>query len=222
MNCADIERLVQQRLDGAPVDVPAADSHLGGCPACRQLWSACQRLEDGLRSIAPPVVPAGLRDRVVAGYLQDRQDAQRLARRRLVIGITSLAASTLFVAFLLKPWAPPVDRPDEPAPLVKTDEPKTAPRAGNVQDSVGEAGQALVAIVTRTAGDTVGSGRLLMPDAVAIATPMTEAWGETLVPPAEPVRDVSRGVSTAVAPVTNSARRAVNLFWRDLPPMNFE
>lgn len=215
MNCADIEELVQRRLDGAPVDVPADEPHLSGCATCRQLWSACGQLEDGLQKITPPSVPAGLNQRVVARYLRE----QRQARRQLYIGITALAASTVLVAFLLRPWAAPLDvAPVEPQPVVKVDDKPE----GTMQENVGEAGEALVAIVTRTAGETVGQGTLLMPDAVAIANPMTDNWGETLVPPAEPLREAGRGVSTGLEPVTSSARRAVNLFWRDLPPVNLE
>lgn len=218
MKCADIEELVQQRLDGA--SAPLVDeSHLSQCAGCRELWSACGRLEAGLQQFTPPEVPPGLGDRVVFQFLLE----QRQARRRTVIGVTALAASMLLVAFLLRPWADhgkpaPVENPP-PIAKVETPEPPSTP--GSVEESVGEASAAIVALVGKTAGETVGPSRLLMPDALALASnPMTDTWSDTLVPPAEPLREAGRGVSAGLEPVASSARRAVNLFWRDLPPMN--
>jgi hypothetical protein len=40
-----------------------------------------------------------------------------------------------------------------------------------------------------------------------------------LDPPSQSLREAGQNVSSGLEPVANSARRAMNLFWRDLPPM---
>ena len=89
-------------------------------------------------------------------------------------------------------------------------------RAEPFRDSLGRAGTALSSLTTRSAESTVENTSsvfpLVNPQALQPMPPMPP-----LEPPLEPFREASTGVSTGLAPVTDSARRAVLLFMRDLP-----
>jgi hypothetical protein len=89
-----------------------------------------------------------------------------------------------------------------------------------LSESVAQAGEALTALTRRTADETVGSTRLLWP-VVATPPPMEEP-GElppALSPAARSWREAGQGLSSGLEPVTDSARRALGLFLRDIPDM---
>ncbi len=64
MECRDAERLIEAYLDHELSEEAAeqVESHLSGCPACRDRYEAVLTL---LRCPRPVSVPAGLRDRIV-------------------------------------------------------------------------------------------------------------------------------------------------------------
>jgi hypothetical protein len=217
MTCQECQQRLQDRLDGRAAGGAAFETHLAACAACRGLHAAAARLEAGLRRLAPPCPPGGLRDRIVARVLTDRR--RRAWRRRLAAGL-ALAASLLIVAVVALRWprqpevaaVPPPPAPEErPAP---PDGPPGEPPP-SLRDNVAEATSAVASLTRRTADETVGQGRLLVPSVSLPADPMGGA--APLEPPAQSLREAGQGVSTSLAPVTNSARRAVGLFLRDLP-----
>jgi hypothetical protein len=93
-----------------------------------------------------------------------------------------------------------------------------APAPPSLRENVEEATSAVASLTRRTAGETVEQGRLLLP-AVSLPAPEQAALAEPLEPPVESLRQAGQGVTTSLAPVTTSARRAVDLFLRDIPPM---
>jgi hypothetical protein len=93
-------------------------------------------------------------------------------------------------------------QPEEPAPL---------------RGSVAEAGTAMAALTSRTASETVDQTRSLLPLLPTSTVEVLSAGPAPLEPPLEPLREASAGVSAGLAPVAESARRAVGLFFRDLP-----
>ena len=81
----------------------------------------------------------------------------------------------------------------------------------------------MVALVNRTADETVGQSRVLLPQGVSTpALPASETWQPTLEPGADSLREAQEGVALGFEPVTSSARRAVNLFLREIPPMEVQ
>jgi hypothetical protein len=209
MNCADSENLLQERLDGGAADRPGLEPHLAVCPTCRERHAAARRLEEGLRQLTPPAPPAGLTGRVATRVLADR-DARLLRRRRLLRTVAAVAAAGLLVLLAVR------DRPPAPEPvppIVAADHP--APPPTSLRDSVSEASSAVVDLTRRTADETVGQGRLLVP--VVVGTP-PDAAGDPQAS-VHPLREAGQGVSTGLDPVTDSARRALDLFLRDIPPM---
>jgi hypothetical protein len=97
-------------------------------------------------------------------------------------------------------------------PVVKHD---IRPGPGDLRDGLAEAGSALAGLTRRAAAETVGRGRVLFPP-VELPPPALDV---TLDPAVRPLGDARAGLAEGLEPVATSARRAVNLFWRELPEM---
>lgn len=217
MNCQEFEDLLQRRLDGDLASAADVDEHLTSCPSCRALEVATVRLERGLRALTTEQPPANLAGRIVFDVLSQQRGAQR--RRRLAL-VGSLAAGLLLAFLIGRTW--PEATPPAPAPqpelVVKVEQP---PAIAPLNQSVGEAGSALASLLSRTADETMNQGRMLLPDSVP-APMMVDDWQPTFESPALPLREAGQGVSAGLEPVASSARRAFNLFLREIPPMPVE
>src|SRR5881275_2992451 len=111
MNCSDVQVWLQGRLDGEPVAERAPlEAHLAGCPACRELLAAAERLTTGLRLRQPPAPPAELTERIV-GRL--RAGARRA--RRLAVGLALAASLLVAVGLVARGRRPPVAPPGQVA-----------------------------------------------------------------------------------------------------------
>jgi hypothetical protein len=232
MKCPEYHELLQQRLDGKPVgETGDLERHLAECGQCRDLHAAARRLEGGLRVLPYPDASPDLTDRIVAAVLRDRRAHLQFRRRLLVVA--SLAAS-LLLAVAVYGWIrsranQPAVVTKAPAPVAQSPQspgqPGPAPAAVSLNQSMEDAGSAVVSLTRRTAGETVGQTRMLLPDQVP-APPLvgTNALPRDLVegPPAQSLQEAGHGVSSGLEPMTTSARRAVNLFLRELPPMEPE
>jgi hypothetical protein len=86
---------------------------------------------------------------------------------------------------------------------------------------VAEARSAVASLARRTADETVSDGQLFVPT-VPVEVPSEEVLGPPLEPPAQSLRETGQGVATGLEPVANSARRAFDLFLRDMPPVTPE
>jgi hypothetical protein len=74
-------------------------------------------------------------------------------------------------------------------------------------------------LVQDLANETVNETRQMLPGVKAPSLDELDL-GPPLEPPARSLREATESVSTGLEPVTDSARRAVGLFLRDLPPMD--
>jgi hypothetical protein len=194
------------------------------------LHAAAQRLEAGLRGLPTSLPPAGLVDRIVARVLAERQVGTRFRRR--VLAVASLAAGLLLAAaggyVWLRPKGTEPVNPQPPAPMavkpVEVPQPpdKPAPAAPRVSlnQSVSDAGSAMASLTRRTVEDS----RDLLPG--TMSPPTLPAAGslppEFVGPPAQSLREAGQGMSAGFEPMTTSARRAVDLFLREIPPMEPE
>lgn len=210
MNCADFEDWVQRRLDGETGPSEAGDRHRASCSGCAALHEALGRLESGLTLGPAPRPPERLAETIVFQVLSEQRTA---GRRRVLVYAAAMAACLLLGLYLGSRSATdkPSDRPEEPTPVVRQE-----PEKPKLNESVGEAGTALASLVSRTADEAVGQGRLLLPDPMSPVSPDVTA---ALEPPAQSLKDASQGVSAGLEPVASSARRAVSLFIRDMPPV---
>lgn len=224
MNCADCQDLLQQHLDGVELtDQAALDLHLGCCSSCRVLHGAGGRLRQGLRLLVPPTPPRGLAGQVAARLLQEHAARQR--RRRVLF----LAAAAALLALLLSArllWFPTeVARNTQERPVVQDGpeelvEPQHVEKGPTVRDSMSEVGSMMVSAVTRTADATLAQSRNLLPLVPSASLPSLPI--PKLDPATGPLGEAGQGVSEGLAPVTDSAKRAFDMFLRDLPPMNLD
>ena len=224
MNCSEFQNYLQQRLDGeTPANGADIERHLAVCRSCRELRAAAMRFTQALEAQVSPIPPDRMSDQVVSLVLNEiasRRQARKLWSRRLIA--TAAVAACLFMAIALgNSWRRSSQRPDVSVSntLVKRDE-KSTPSHQPASLNIRDAGSALVALVNRTADETVGQGRVLLPQAVSSpAFPVPGDWQPSLEPDAQSLREAQEGVVTSFEPVTSSARRAVNLFLREISPM---
>lgn len=219
MTCVECQERLQWFLDGRPDDVEATvAAHLAACPVCGQLHAAGRRLRDGVCLLATPLPPEGFAERVAALVVADQRKRQRL-RRRWFAG-AALAASLLLAVLAGYRWFGPQEK-NAPPPTRIAEEDKRAPDtpSRSTRESMAEAGEALASLSRKATEETVEQTRLLWPVASAPLSFDGLDLQTPLEPPTQSLREAGQNVSTGLEPVANSARRAMNLFLRELPPV---
>jgi hypothetical protein len=217
MNCAEFEDWLQRRLDGVDTSEGEAEHHRAGCPACASLHEALSRLEVGLRARPLLLPPPGLADRIVHEVVTRRRTARRL---QFAVAVGALAAALLLVLVLGK--QPANNGRSTDSDVVKRHEIEPAPLAvqPKLNDRVGEAGSALASLFSKTADETMKEAKLVLPERVTpSANDVAALTTPTLDPATQPLYDAGQTVSSGLEPVATQARKAVTLFWRDMPPM---
>jgi hypothetical protein len=211
MSCRAWQDLLQRHLDGD--DPPEAlDLHLRDCGDCAAQRAALRRLLDALPLLRPVVPAVGMEERLIERlYSEARAQRRRLAWRR-AWSLTGLAAAAaLLLAVGLWSWGPIKGKVPDDSRVVSV-----SPQAPPLRESMSEAGQAVAALTSRTASDTVGRTTDLLPHLAGEALrPLTDP--PAIEPPVQPLREAADGVSSGLAPVADLAQRAVHLFMRDLP-----
>jgi hypothetical protein len=86
-----------------------------------------------------------------------------------------------------------------------------------LRSAVAEAGEAVASLTSRTADQALDNTRLLMPVVSGPRFDDVELPGDAT---ARPLREAGQNLSVALGPVAASARRAVDLFIRELPPVS--
>jgi hypothetical protein len=214
MDCRDAHELLLKSLDGTPIESPDWLAHWRHCGDCRELASAAQRLQDGLRLLTLPLPPADLADRIARRVLLDRRRVSRRKRLRIAAGL-ALAACLLIALVLRLDWrtqdTPQPASNDRSLPsLAKDGEP-----APTLRESAAEIGEVFTALKNQTADETVEQARRWVSTVGSPALPKVNLASTRQ--PNDPLREAGEGVSAGLQPVATSARRAVDLFLRKLP-----
>jgi hypothetical protein len=154
--------------------------------------------------------------------LRDRRRARRRARQRWAV--TLALAAGLFLALLFQlDWhtRPGGSEGNPQAPLAKKESgaKETPPRESTptLRESAAELKEVFAALTNQTADETVDQTRRFVSNVPSPALPRVDL--KAIEPPTRPLREAREGVSAGLEPVTNSARRAVDMFLRELPPM---
>jgi predicted anti-sigma-YlaC factor YlaD len=220
MNCLECQELAQRFLDGESIDArrTEVEPHLAICANCRELHAASQRLLEGMRLLTPPVPPADLARKVTARVLGQ---GRRLRFQKRVALTAALAASLVLVVSLFYRGSDSVRQVAVPT-TPQAESPVASQRTPSLDWSVAEAGLAVAALTRRTASETVGQGRLLLPAVVPDRIVNDGPRNRKTPEPTAPLQEVKQTVSLGLEPVTTSARRAVDLFLREIPPMPLE
>jgi hypothetical protein len=225
MTCRQWENWLDDRLEGQAT--PAWEQHAAHCPECAARLRDADRLLLALKQQAPLPVPVSLQARLMQSVLLDQQQRARprlLGRAR--VGSAALLAALLLLAvasYLL--WYRSSEGPRvvqgprlDQEPRVVLDppvEPPLLPPESELpwRHNMQRAGQVMASLTVRTAGEAVESTSSLWPmsgvEWPSVQLPPT--------PPVEPLRSAGQRLSAGLEPVTDSARRAMNRFWRDLP-----
>src|SRR5262249_41171667 len=149
-------------LDGeASAESAEAEGHLAVCASCRELQSAASRLIRVLRSQSAPAFPDRMTEQIVSLVLNDlasRYETRKRWNRRLGT-VAALAASLLMAAFGYSWWQSnrKAGTPNPDSFVIQNE--KSAPAQAQPSLNIQEAGSALVALVNRTADETVGQSR---------------------------------------------------------------
>jgi hypothetical protein len=230
MNCPESHEMLQRRLDGlAAVPSAALEGHLAACAECRERHAAAQRLAEAIRRCDQPVPPPHLAPRIVARVLAE-QRARRAWVRRAWTGAV-VAAGLLLAALALAFWAglgPQRLNPDEQGPLIHKAPPpekkavgQNPDRAPLLDQALDEAREAALALTRKTAGETLAQARRWLAPANPLSVPGLgngPGLAPVLDPPAQTFREAGKSVTTGLKPVARSARRAVDLFLREVTP----
>jgi hypothetical protein len=217
MTCRAWQNLLQQHLDGG--DAGALERHLHACPDCAAEQPAIRRFLAALPLLATPEPPAGLAERIVARACGEARQ-RRLRLRRQLLPLAGLVAAALLLALGLRVWLPVTATPkgiDSKVAAVPGSPHEKPQDTAPLRHSVAEASTAVAALTSRTASQTVDNTRSLLPLLPTSTVEVLSSVPAPLEPPLEPLREASDGVSAGFAPVADSARRAVGLFFRDLP-----
>ena len=146
---------------------------------------------------------------------------RRLARAGMLVA--SLAAVLLATVGIRLFWpsTPSVaSNPvaDHSAPDVR--DPATGRQASArhlpLRNTVTEAREAVASLTTRTADEAIGQTRLLLPVVSGPSLAELELPADNST---APLRQAGENISAGLGPVTVSARRAVDLFIREFPPV---
>jgi hypothetical protein len=171
MNCRECEQLIQRLLDG---DADIADQedlagHLAICADCHDLDTAAQYLLHGLRLLDPPQPPAGLLERICENI---RAERVRVARWRRLLVRSAVAASLLLTGSMVYFAARTDSRSKVPPALVALPGRPAPETSTSLHRRIEEASLAVVALTRRTADETVGQTKLLLP--VSIPRPTVD------------------------------------------------
>jgi hypothetical protein len=241
MNCQIAHDLLQQCLDGTPIESPEWLAHLRDCGDCRALAAAGRRLQDGLHLLTAPLPPPGLAERIAERVLLDRRRTRRKTRRRWAVRLV-LAAGLIIALTLRLDWRgiatgdkvhPPEtiaqNTPDgmpggtgvSPVhPNNQRDASSTRQTAPTLSESAAEVGEVFSVLRNQTTEETLGQTRRWVSNVPSPALPKVDL--AMMGSPTRPFREAGEGVSQGLEPVTNSARRAVDLFLRELPMESME
>ncbi|MCC6419640.1 MAG: zf-HC2 domain-containing protein [Gemmataceae bacterium] len=221
MSCLDCQELLQRLLDGELLpDRVELDRHLAGCSECRDRHVVAQRLTDGLKLLPRPAAPEGLTAQVVAAALRERAARLRRQWRRGA----ALAAGLLLAALAGYTWLVP--GPDEPGFLASVRPPEPDRRAEpSLREGAQDARQALAALADRIGDKLREQGGVFEASTLPLqfvstdSLPSVGAVSQPLEATVRGLRQGTDGVSTGVQTVGGSARRALNYFFRKLPPL---
>ena len=216
MNCPEVAHLLQLRLDGdqGSRSDQTLDEHLFSCRACRELFAAGHRLLEGLERSSAMSPPANLSEQITRRVLIDRARARR--GRHIVAGLALAAAGILALVYYSPALRESPANVSLPEPIPAENQAKAG--ALPIRESVEQAGEAFYSLARRTADETLGQSRYLVPPLLPEQRlPESEQIVSALKQPADSLEGLRTGVTGAFEPVAASARRAFHLFLKEVP-----
>ena len=215
-DCAESRAALQRRLDGDTN--PESDTvrrHREQCSDCRAYADAASMLLAGLTTLPKADAPAAFADRVVTRALTEPY--RPWFKRRLTwAGVFALAASVLIAVLAIVRETRTVDFSGAMVSIVppRVEPPPVVPdKPVPLRDSLQEAGSAVSALTRKATIDGFGLKLPKWP------MPKTKVDPPVNVDPGlASLQEVRHNAALCIAPITDSAKRAFGVFWRELGP----
>ncbi len=204
--CAAANASLQRMLDGGAPDEPDdVLQHRRVCALCRSYAEAAQRLVKALRAAKAETAPSDLAERVL---MQWRAEPVRRSRRRnrYVVAALALAACVAIAVIAVDR-----NRDDRLVAVAPAGTIESAPPPAPLSESIDEAATAVSSLTKKTTEDALS---------VKLPTLTLRSSGplECLEPAVASMQHFGQDAAFSVAPITHSARRAADLFWREVGP----
>ncbi|HEV3235465.1 MAG TPA: hypothetical protein VGZ25_00655 [Gemmataceae bacterium] len=222
MNCERFQNSLQNRLDGLGDDLPAnLHQHLVGCSDCRSWQAAAQRLEAGVRLLQSTRLSPNLADRVVGLVLAERTLRMRRQRLRWTVGALAASVALVVSASAIAPRLIE-NKKNEGDPGIIAVNPNAIDDKLNLSASnqVSEAGLAVASLSNIAKEETLKQTQLFLPVAKAPLPFDNLGVPQPFEASTDSLKQAGKGVSEGLKPVTDSARRAWDLFLREVPPLD--
>jgi hypothetical protein len=206
--CASADASLHRRLDGETAQEPDdVRRHRAVCDRCRSYEEAALLLVKGLRSAKAEQLPADLVERVLQRW---HAEPALLSRRRYryVAAAFALAASVAIAVVAIIRSTGPGDPPVAVAPPAPI---QSAAAPTPLDESIDEAASAVSSLTRKAADDALN---------IKLPTIKLPSSGplERLEPAVASMQNFGQNAVFSVAPITHSARRAVDMFWREIGP----
>jgi hypothetical protein len=215
--CSAFRDALQAYLDGETGVLAAeCEAHRAACAACRAEFAAAVALRDYYHRRSEIPLPAELTDRLVAAVLTDKASVQR-GRQFTRLMVTALAiAACLLLAMSIgnRFWHTRAPTPIAPAPAPDSVAKDQKSNRMSVDESLASAGNALASLARRSANAPIEPPKLIPENSkFALNAPLPDA----MEPAAQSLAEIRQGASSGFEPLGRTARRAFNLFLRDMP-----
>jgi hypothetical protein len=223
-----VQETIHHFLDGNDPGMPAElQAHCGECASCQSLVHAAFLLRHGTQKFPTPSLPSAWTDKMVNLLLADVEASRSHSWLRRYAFWFALTASFLGAIAVLA-WSMKGQLGPHVVSQVSTkqDAPVILPPAKNtdvspvsVDQSLSEARSMVVSLTRRTADDAVEPTRRLLPtDAPSAPMPVQDTLPKSMEPAAQSLEEIRHGASSSFEPMANSAVRAINMFWNEVPP----
>jgi hypothetical protein len=204
--CAAAHAALQRRLDGEAFNEPEeVRLHGATCAVCRSYEEAARKLQAGLKLLEPESPPADFAQKVMAhGIAAPARPSRRFWWR--AGAVVALAASVLLAIYWIQDGH---GQPVQPAPETIVQRQEAPQQPQRLDASLDEAGDAVAALTRKAAPPPLD---LHWP---SLQLP-SDAPLQQLEPAVASIQSVGQGAVFSVSPITSSAKRAADLFWREL------
>jgi hypothetical protein len=242
-SCSVALQRLQQRLDREQIGDAEFEQHLIVCSECRGWYLTALQVLETLQTAPSPEPSPELTNRIFDAVVLMKQDGRSLKfdgergsedtsnfkpqrgprrfLRRWAYAGGSLVASVLVVGMAYLMWfQSPEQLPQVPDPhrnVVEVPDPAPKQVVTPLQESLSTAGELAWRLPKRMLGEERPAVPVL-PSISLPELPMVEPSTPPLEPAAQAISEVTSGVAIGFEPVSSSAKKMFDHFWKELGP----
>lgn len=223
MTCEQFLNALQNRLDRLHDDSPETSLHVANCSACRSWQAAANQLEAGVPLLRTRVSSPLLTERIVVQVMAERKRRLRRQRMRWTVGALAASVALAFMTSAIVPRFVTKQKNqliDTSASVKATSPEKDLPANSSAPDRMSEASMAVASLSALAKEETLKQTQLFMPVATAPLPFDKLTVPQSFDASTDSLREAGKGVSEGLKPVTDSVRRAWDLFLREIPPID--